>query len=239
MTTKNILVSVSAILAAAMVLLWVTEHQSQIKLGEENQALRQQVEELAARNERLSNAMAQADSSQSLTKEQFGELLRLRGEAGRLRQENEELAKLREQNQQLRAALSASQSFRTSKPTPEALDYWPKDSWAFAGYATPESTLKSLLWSASKGDMKGFLASTTGEFQKRFEDDDLKQKSEAELAAEMVRETANFSSCHLLGKEYLPDDEVQLTLWMDGHKTETNKFILKKVGNEWKLGGEE
>ena len=238
MTTKNILVSVSAILAAAIVLLWVTEHQSQIKLREENQALRQQVQELAARNEQLSNAMAQADSSQSLTKEQFGELLRLRGEAGRLRQENEELAKLREQNQQLRAALSAGQSFRISKLAPEALDYWPKDSWAFAGHATPESALQSLLWSASKGDMKSVLASATGKFQKRLEDD-LKQKSEAELAAEMVRETANLSSCRLLGKEYLPDDEVRLTLWMDGDKTETNKFILKKVGNEWKLGGDE
>ena len=166
----------------------------------------------------------------------MGELLRLRGEAGRLRKENQELAKLREENQQLRAAMTASQGLHASKLTPEA-DYWPKDSWVFAGYATPESTLQSLLWSASKGEMKSLLASTTGEAQKHLEDD-LKQKSEAEVAAEMAHETA-FSSCRLLDKEYLPNDAVRLTLRMDGDHTETNKFILKKIGNEWKFGGDE
>src|SRR6266436_5815096 len=194
----KILGCVSAILLAGMALWWVSQYQSQLKLREENQALREQVEQLPVQNERVSNATAQAGSSQSLTREQLGELLRLRGEAGRLRKENQELAKLREENQQLRAAMTASQGLHASKLTPEA-DYWPKDSWVFAGYATPESTLQSLLWSASKGEMKSLLASTTGEAQKHLEDD-LKQKSEAEVAAEMAHETA-FSSCRLLDKE--------------------------------------
>jgi hypothetical protein len=233
----KILGCVSAILLAGTTLWWVSQYQSKLKLREENQALREQVEQLAVQNERASNATAQAVSSQSLTKNQLGELLRLRGEVGRLRKETQELAKLREENQQLRAAMTASQSVYASELRPGP-DYWPKDSWVFAGYATPESTLQSLLWLASKRDIRSFLASTTGEAQKHLEDD-LKQKSEAEVAAELAQETEKLSSCRLLDKEYLSNDAVRLTVRMDGDHTQTNRFILKKIGNEWKFGGDE
>ncbi len=71
MKTK-ILGSVSFIVLAGMALCLVTQYRSQLKLSEENQALREQVEQLAVQNERVSNATAQAGSSQSLTKEQLG-----------------------------------------------------------------------------------------------------------------------------------------------------------------------
>lgn len=233
---ERILGSLSAIVLAGMALWWVAQYRSQLELSEENQALREQAEQLAVQNQLVSTATAQAGSSQSLTRKQLGELLRLRGEVGRLRSETQELAKLREENQRLRAAMTVSQGLHASELTPEA-DYWPKGSWVFAGYATPESTLQSLLWLASKGDMKNFLEGTTGEAQKHLEDD-LKQKSEADVAAELAQETEKLSSCRLLDKEYLSNDAVRLTLRMDGDHTQTNKFILKQIGNEWKLDGD-
>jgi hypothetical protein len=238
MTVKTrIICTVSTILVAGVAFWLVIQRRFISELSVENQSLRAEVEQLTAQNERLTNATVQARGSQSLTEAELSELLRLRGEAGRLRKEHQELAKLREENQQLRAALPPGKGVRASNLAPEAT-YWPKDSWVFAGYATPESALQSLLWSASNGDMKSFLASTTGEAQKQLEND-LKQKSEAELAGDLAKETAKLTSCRLLDKEYLPDDVVRLTLRMDGDHTETNALFLKKIGNEWKLGGDE
>ena len=72
------------------VTIWLAdEHQARLRLGQENVALRQQLGRLAglvAENERLSNILAQAKSPQSLPDERLKELLRLRGEAGVLRE---------------------------------------------------------------------------------------------------------------------------------------------------------
>jgi len=233
----RIILAVSAVLVASLALWLVTLVQSINELSVENPALRAQVEQLTAQNERLTNAMIQAGGSPSLNEVELGELLRLRGEAGRLRRENQELTRLREQNQQLRAALPAGQGVRAADLTADAT-YWPKDSWVFAGYATPESTIQSLLWSASNGNMRSILAGLTGEAQKQLEEE-LKQKSEAEMAAESARDIAKFKSCRVLEKEYLPGDAIRLTLQMDGENAETNKLILKRVGNEWKISGED
>jgi serine phosphatase RsbU (regulator of sigma subunit) len=73
---------------------------------------------LVADNERLSKLVAQASrpqsrpdeglKAQSLSDEQSLELLRLRGEAGALREQSKELETLREENRQVRAALEGS-----------------------------------------------------------------------------------------------------------------------------------
>jgi hypothetical protein len=103
---------------AGVAICLAVERQARLRLGEENKALRQQVDPMAglvAENERLSNLVAQASRSQSLPDEQLGaqslsdeqslELLRLRGEVGALREQSKELETLREENRQVRAAL--------------------------------------------------------------------------------------------------------------------------------------
>jgi myosin heavy subunit len=97
------IISVIAVTGVATEL--VIQSQSQASLREENQALHQQASQLsqvAAENERLSNLVVQANSAESLSREQMRELLRLRGEVGQLRQESNLLETLRMQNQQLR-----------------------------------------------------------------------------------------------------------------------------------------
>jgi FtsZ-binding cell division protein ZapB len=83
------------ILIAGMATPLLFQHQSLSRMREENNRLREetqslqqqasQVTQLVAENQRLSNLLARAGSAPSLTPEQRGELLRLRGEATRLR----------------------------------------------------------------------------------------------------------------------------------------------------------
>jgi RNA polymerase sigma factor (sigma-70 family) len=98
---------ISAIAVAGLATPTVIQHQTQSKLREENQSLRQQIDRLAqlkTENERLSNLLAQANGSQ-LSKDQVSELMKLRGEVGLLRRQTNELGKLREENQRLQAAM--------------------------------------------------------------------------------------------------------------------------------------
>src|SRR6267143_1158736 len=75
---------ISAIAVAGLATPTVMQHQTQTKLREENQSLQQQVNHLAGENQHLSDLVAEANSSQSLSKDQVSELMKLRGEVGLL-----------------------------------------------------------------------------------------------------------------------------------------------------------
>ena len=86
---------ISVVAVAGVAIPLAIQNQSQARLREENQALRQQAGQLAqvaAENERLSNLVVQAKSAESLPREQMSELLRLRDEATRLRGQVQEVA---------------------------------------------------------------------------------------------------------------------------------------------------
>jgi hypothetical protein len=225
---------------AAGGILFLRERQAEGEVRAENQALREQVERLArigAENERLSNLVAQATAAPRLPAAQLSELLRLRGEAGVLRQQVREVEALREANRQANAALAASQKAagggRASEPA--SADFWPKDSWQFLGYATPDAALQSQFYSASRGEMKAFLSSITGEIQKQVEKD-FDGKTEAEMIAKMKEETDHFQSVRVLGRETLSNDTAAVTVAMEGSgETQSAKLILRRMGNDWKL----
>ncbi len=93
--TKLQVGAVGVLLVAGMATPLLFQHQSLNRLREENSRLREetqslqqqtsQIAQLAADNQRLTNLLAHAGSAPSLTPEQRAELLRLRGEATRLR----------------------------------------------------------------------------------------------------------------------------------------------------------
>jgi hypothetical protein len=96
----------SGVVLAGMAGLLIMQQQSMVRLREENQSLQQQqiqMVQLAAENERLSNSVNQAASSEPLSQDQLHELLRLRGEVGTLRQKAKELVRVQEENRELRA----------------------------------------------------------------------------------------------------------------------------------------
>jgi hypothetical protein len=233
MKAKSVILGVLCAAAVVAVASWLAVgHQARLGLEEENQALRQQLDqmgELAAENERLSNLVAQASQVQSLPEDQLQELLRLRAEVGALRQQAKALKPPHSENRQ------APTSAESSVPT---ADNWPKDSWTFVGYANPAAALQSSMWAASKGDVKTFLRSLTGDAQKTAESL-FAGKSDSELAAGALALFAGVKSVRVISREVRDDGSVVLTTASEEESgTVTRKALLKKVGNEWKLAGE-
>ena len=234
------ILGVGAVAGVAICL--AVERQARLRLGEENKALRQQVDPMAglvAENERLSNILAQANGSRSLPDERLKELLRLRGEAGVLRQQGKEIEALRHENRLARAKLESTlktQNGGASRAAATA-DYWPRDSWAFAGFASPDAALQTSVWAASKGDLKSLLGSTTGELQKQVEKD-LEGKSETEATIRAMDEVARLKSVRVVDREVQADDTIVLTAaFEEGTDTHTTKLVMKKIGGEWKISG--
>jgi hypothetical protein len=232
------MVGIAAVVGLAV---WVAfEHKKQVALRREHQALEQQLEEMAqlsASNEQLSNLLAQAKSPQSLSDDQSRELLRLRGQVGVLRQQSRELETVREENRQARATLESSLKGQNAAKAAATPDYWPQDSWAFKGFASADAALQSSLWAANNGNVKALLASATGETQKMMEED-LKGKSETEASIRAMDEVMGMKAVRVVNREVRDDDTVVLTAEFEGRTgTETEKVMMKKIGNEWKVSG--
>ena len=232
MKTKTVILSVLCFIAALAVSIWVAVgYQTRLRLEEENQGLRQQVDqmaELVAENERLSNLVAHASQSQPLSDDQMRELLRLRGEVGALRQQS-------------KAPETLPTEIRQAPAPPESTvptaDYWPRASWAFAGYTNPAAALQTSLWAANRGDVKTFLASITGEAQKIAETL-LASRSESEVAAAVMAQLAGFKSLRVLNREVRDENNVVLMIANEqASGTETTRALMTKVGTEWKLSG--
>jgi hypothetical protein len=233
MRVKSVILGVLCAAAVVGVAGWLAVgYQARAGLEEENQALRAQLDqmgELAAENERLSNLVAHASQAQSLPGEQLRELLRLRAE----------VAALRSQGKALESPLVENHQAASSPEPPDpATNNWPKESWAFVGYATPSDAVQSCLWAASKGDVKAFMQGVTGDAQKIAEKL-LAGKSEYEISAAVSAIFAGVKSFRVVSREVQSEDTVVLTTASEeASGTVTKRALLKKVGDEWKLAGE-
>jgi RNA polymerase sigma factor (sigma-70 family) len=201
------------------------------KLHDENDVLRRQIAELSsvkADNERLAGLVSQASNSPSPAQEQLGELLRLRSEVGILRRQTNEIAQLRRENRALKSSPA-----RVAQNPDVPVDGLPKDSWAFAGYADPESALQSAMWARNSGDAKTYLASVApgeDEFRK------FNGKPEGDVTSELPKELREVTAYKVLDREAVSDDEVILTIFADGIRQQA-LFRMRRYGNEWKLAG--
>jgi hypothetical protein len=216
-----------AVLVGVVAMSFFLLHRAQMNLREENASLREklrQFDESGIHNQSGSNSVKEA--AETASKEQLQELLRLRGEVGVLRSQQKEMQMVQAENRQLRLA-------RNQSPQTAPQDYFPKETWAFAGYADPESALKSLAWAMSKGDLRTMLASISPEEGAKIAKD-FEGKSESEIAAQATGEITGF---RIIKKQAVSDDEVVLTLFGDG-KEETVKLKFKRFGLEWKMSGE-
>src|ERR1043166_4268338 len=126
-----------------------------------------QLAELSEENKRLLDLAAQTRSS--LSKEQFSELMKLRGEIGQLRHDANEVTRLQATNQQLLAAsIDPEPESSPAPPDPQTVvAYWPKEQLTFGGYADLTSALKTALWAMSRNDPKSLAASVTPDAMSR------------------------------------------------------------------------
>lgn len=165
------------------------------------------------------------------------EVLQLRGEVAQL---NREVTGLRAENQQNSARLRAAQGLRPAPAAiPAPLDSFPRESWAFAGYADPESTLASTLWAGLNGDLQTFLAGMTPEEQARHQRKWEDKGDESQIRDGVVAEFGRTKAVRILGMEALSDHEIILNLLVeeDGGRSETTRMVVRRTGNEWKMAG--
>jgi RNA polymerase sigma factor (sigma-70 family) len=106
MTATQLKLGLGALVVAGATTAIVIQHQMQSRLLAENQSLHQQLAQLQNDNNDLSNRLADAGDAKKLTDDQFNELLRLRGEVGRLRNQAGQVQKLQNDNQELQAQLA-------------------------------------------------------------------------------------------------------------------------------------
>jgi hypothetical protein len=238
---------ISVVVIAGAAIFWNVQHQAQVQLHEENDSLRRQLDQLEMDNERLSNLVAQANSA--LPNEQFIELLKLRGEVGLLRQQTKELQTLREQNQQLQTALTSSNNLQaTNLPsaTPP-LAIYPKSSWAFAGFATPEAAFQSLNWAEANGDLNTVLNNSTPDMQKQIAKE-FENKSESDIV-DKINEQKNRinenTEVSILSEDVQSDNQVVLTILGDAEVSggnnasdSTHHLVFQKIGGQWKLAAD-
>jgi hypothetical protein len=235
MTMTKLQISiVSAVLVGGVATPLLLRSQAQARAAQA--ALKEQTDQLAAQSaetERLSNLLAQASSAGQLADQQTADLARLRREVAGLRRQSNDWARAQADNARLRAALDKSAATPASAQNAGQQDFIQRESWAFAGYADPESAFQSALWAMGSGNAKAFLGSLSPEGQ-NFKD--VQNKPESDLAIENQKELAKVTGYKVINKEIVSDSEVILTVFAQGENA-TTMFRVQRVGDEWKIGG--
>jgi hypothetical protein len=117
----------------------------------------------------------------------------------------------------------------------QATNDYPKNSWAFAGYASPDSALESWIWAFSKGDKAVMLQSLTTESQQVWETH-LTGETDAQMQAQAAKAMAGVFGYTIQKRKINSDDDVIISLTMNGIG-QAMKMELKKIGNDWKVAG--
>src|SRR5258706_21981 len=216
------------ILAAGGLLRLVTVQRSTIaKLHQEIDSLRLQLE--AAEQARAKSA---EQPSARLPEEQLRELLRLRGKAGLFRSQAEELAQLQQEDYRLRAALVLAQSTADGATNALALrGVVPLTALTFAGYATPEAALESLLWSERETNLTAYMTSLLPN-QQSVEQARLQSQSEQGDGGLFFREPGSVTGFQFLDRQPVSEDEIALTFFVKGRE-QIMKGVAKRIGAEW------
>jgi hypothetical protein len=113
--------------------------------------------------------------------------------------------------------------------------------FTFAGYATPEASVKSMLWAGSIGDFEKFLAACTPGQIERFRNK-MAGKSDEEIRRAAIAWAKALTNYKITQKETIAEDEVHLhihaTPSAEGLHDGKVVVIMKKIGNEWKQEGD-
>ncbi len=209
-------------------------------LRSELDALRQRhAEELAAERERAARELAELRID-------VGEVSRLRGEVTTLRTGAKELEKLRtenvtlrQQNQTLQTAATATGSgtmgaARAALPTGVGAEF-PKESWQFAGYETPEAALVSAIWSMQQGNPQAYFDSLSPAEQQRMAER-WQGLTPEQIAAKHQGDVARISGLKIVGMQEVGLGQRLLQVGIGGtDRVDTARLIL--VNDQWKFDG--
>jgi hypothetical protein len=221
---------------AGGVMLLVRQHSAQVKLRLENLSLEKGMDRLnllAAENESISNRLAREKNSHASAIDSLAELGRLQTEVS---SQKEEIKKLRAE---LGAELTVP-AFQTLPGSIRAVNI-PKESWTFAGYASPEAAFQSMLWATLHGDVNAIRASITPAEQKRRQEQEWKNKSDDEIADTGIRGLGKATGVQILNIQMFSADEAHFTVYINGFDQSDQPLWLdlKRVAGEWKSDASE
>jgi len=113
---------------------------------------------------------------------------------------------------------------------------YPKESWAFAGYANPDAALKTWTWAMSKGDKAAMLRTLAPEAQKQWEKQ-LARRTESQLKAEAAKAMAKMPAEGYTIRRREVSGGIAI-LHYSITNSEVTKMELRKIGNDWKVIGQ-
>jgi hypothetical protein len=234
-TPLAILVALGSMIAAAQ--LWRSNQALHLEIA----ALRAQAQtfqEQAASAAKASTAEAAQAQVQSET--QTRELMKLRGEVSQLRIGGvQELQQLRAENAALKHEAARGGVVRTTTGLDQIRNaeqgQFPRESWNFAGYKSPENALVSAIWSMREGDPKTYFNSLTPEEQARLAKQ-WENRPENEIAAKHQSDVSKITSMQILDRQPVSEDEMTMSVYIGG-VDRTEKVRMQRVDGEWKFGG--
>jgi len=196
-------------------------------LKREHQELRNDAAELHRQLAERRNTAAPDQAG--MTEPERLELLRLRNQAAQLRAATNELQQLRAQVSQSGAPTTEA-AHGTQLPSPGELA--PRETWRFAGAATPEAALQSVLFAMREGDHKAFLELVSEHAAREFEG-----KTPQEVTDKLRRDTARVTGYRILEKAELSAEESVLVIYVAGDNKQLLPMHMKKIGEQWKFTG--
>jgi hypothetical protein len=210
----------------------------------ENEALRAHADDMEAQAASTVQTVELVRTSSEKLRAQTGELLKLRGEVTTLRTvatnatalatENQ---RLRAENQQLQTGVRA-QAEAQAQSAPDKFaghTQFPRNSWSFAGYTSPEAALVSAIWAMREGNPKTYLDSLAPEEQQRVAQN-WQNKTETELAEKHKSDVSTISGLRVLSSDSVGPNEVVMNVLLEG-ANRTERVRMNQVGQDWKFGG--
>jgi hypothetical protein len=219
--------------------------------------------ELRTENERLHAQLAEADAQPKSNgaedelarlRGELEQLPKLRGEVMQLRAFSNDLAKARQAEQQLRAEV---QQLHAAKENVSAANtatlpasavpsgaYVRRDSFAYAGYGSAESSLNSMLWALREGRSDIFINALSAESQAVMREKWGDSKTPENIAQEMRTEAQRTPGFQVLQSVPQADGTILLHVQVDqlrddgSMKQKQEKMMFRQVGDEWKFSPE-
>jgi len=202
-------------------------------LQEQQAPLTEQIEQLQQERNTATNQLANLSAELERAKSNNADLLKLRGE----------VSLLRRQTNQLAALLQTAEKKAATDPTANNPDndasqaLIRRENYEFAGFASPQSTVKSMFWAGNQGDVQTLLASLSPTLKAQTEAG-WTGKTEEEIRAEIIKANSDdiVSGYRVTDVLKVAANEVVLTTYLEGRNREI-KLRLVKINDEWKIAG--
>jgi RNA polymerase sigma factor (sigma-70 family) len=115
-------------------------------------------------------------------------------------------------------------------------EFYPRSTWAFSGFATPEATIKTFMRAKSVGDADTVLSIATPELREQVENAHFRGKTDAQKAAFLIENVKNVSGVEILDKKTMAQDRVAYRTHFAGQARDATALVsLIKVDGAWKF----